>query len=461
MGQNSQQRRAAKQRRQSARDRQRSSRPSDPFSTSSSSSSSTWSRRGLDDIGVTELVTWGARVSYGVELDDLLREQIVARLVLAPSTHGEAPARVVTECVVSLLARHWNGGGWLPLDLVHAVRRQFSAKSARLAAELILDDASLRSADRPAAWDDQLAAVGSTASGRFVASVSAVERWRRAERATVADALTAALQIMGYVVTLPRIPLVMDPPSAWARLASAPRRSPADASNVDVKVVDKIRALLAKAEGTDFPAEAEAFTEKAQELMSRHAIDAAMLANDRSHDLGTDVRSRRIHIDNPYAPQKAQLLGSVATANGGRVVWDEQFGWATVVGFPLDLDLAELLFTSLLIQLTRAMSDASRNGGRAKSPAFRRAFVLSYANRIRERLEEARHHARDQAQVHYGTALVPVMAARTEAVDQVTQQIFPRLRASRTRSVDAQGWWAGRVAADVANLHSGSGMIDP
>jgi hypothetical protein len=244
-------------------------------------------------------------------------------------------------------------------------------------------------------------------------------------------------------------------------MASAPRRSVADGSTVDVKVVDKIRALLAKAEGTEFPAEAEAFTEKAQELMSRHAIDAAMLANDRSHDLGADVRSRRIHIDNPYAPEKAQLLGAVSMANGGRVVWDEQFGWATIVGFPLDLDLAELLFTSLLIQLTRAMGDAARNGGRAKSPTFRRAFVLSYANRIRERLDEAQHHARDEAQVQYGSALVPVLAARTEAVDQITEQIFPRLRASRTRTVDAQGWRAGRVAADVANLHSGSGMIAP
>jgi hypothetical protein len=218
--------------------------------------------------------------------------------------------------------------------------------------------------------------------------------------------------------------------------------------------------LLAKAEGTDFPAEAEAFTSKAQELMSRHAIDTAMLTNDRPFDLGTDVRSRRIHIDNPYAAEKAQLLGAVSVANQGRVVWDEQFGWATVVGFPVDLDLIELLFTSLLIQLTRAISDAGRSGGRSKSPSFRRAFVLSYAIRIGERLAEAQHVARDQAAQQYGTALVPVMAARTEAVDQITEQLFPRLRESRIRRVDALGWAAGRMAADIASLQSGSGMID-
>jgi hypothetical protein len=105
------------------------------------------------------------------------------------------------------------------------------------------------------------------------------------------------------------------------------------------------------------------------------------------------------------------------------------------------------------------MGDAGRNGGRAKSPAFRRAFVLSYANRIRERLLEAQHHAHDEAVVQYGTALVPVLAARTDAVDQITEHLFPRLRTSRVRTVDAQGWRAGRMAADVANLHAGSGMI--
>jgi hypothetical protein len=218
--------------------------------------------------------------------------------------------------------------------------------------------------------------------------------------------------------------------------------------------------LLAKAEGTDFPAEAEAFTTKAQELMSRHAIDTAMLTRDRPHDLGTEVRSRRIHVDNPYAAEKAQLLGAVSMSNQGRVVWDEHFGWATVVAFPVDLDLIEMLFTSLLIQVTRALSDAGKSGGRTKSPSFRRAFVLSYAGRIAERLAEAQHHARDEAAQQYGTALVPVMAARTDAVDQITEQIFPNTRASRVRQVDLQGWRAGRLAADMATLQAGSGMID-
>lgn len=410
---------------------------------------------------MTELVTWGARVSYGAEFDPATLEQIVARLVLAPTTHGEAPDREVSRCVVRLLAHHW-AGGWLPLDLVHASRRELSPKAARMMAQLVLDDESLHSSERPPEWDDQMAATESAAGGRFVASVSGVERWRRAEKASMADAIEASLEVMGYVVHLPKIPMVLDPPSQWARAAAARLSSGIQRSSgaVDVKVLDKVRALLAKAEGTDFPAEAEAFTAKAQELMSRHAIDAAMVSNERPHDLGSDVRSRRVHIGDPYAAEKAQLLGAVAMNNSGRVVWDERFGWATIVGFPVDLDLAELLFTSLLIQLTRAMADAGAAGGRAKSPSFRRAFVLSYAQRIRERLQAAQQHARDDAQHQYGASLVPVLAARTDAVDHVTERIFPNLRESRPRTVDAQGWRAGRIAADIATLQSGSGMID-
>ncbi|RST20878.1 bifunctional 3'-5' exonuclease/DNA polymerase [Streptomyces sp. WAC04770] len=47
-------------------------------------------------------------------------------------------------------------------------------------------------------------------------------------------------------------------------------------------MLTRIRALLAKAEATGFPEEAEALTAKAQELMARHSIDEALLAA-RSH----------------------------------------------------------------------------------------------------------------------------------------------------------------------------------
>ena len=77
--------------------------------------------------------------------------------------------------------------------------------------------------------------------------------------------------------------------------------------------------MLAKAESTDFPDEAEALLAKAQELMARHAIDDAMLARAGRRASDT-VDTRTILVEAPYATAKASLLGAVAQANGCRVV---------------------------------------------------------------------------------------------------------------------------------------------
>jgi len=77
---------------------------------------------------------------------------------------------------------------------------------------------------------------------------------------------------------------------------------------------------------------------------------------------------------------------------------------ATVVGMAVDLELVDMLFTSLLIQATRALTEAGNvritEGGYQparlnRSPSFRRAFLLSYATRIGERLAEAGQRAAD------------------------------------------------------------------
>ena len=52
-----------------------------------------------------------------------------------------------------------------------------------------------------------------------------------------------------------------------------------------------------------------------------------------------------------------------------------------------------------------------------------------------------------------GQALVPLMAARTEQVEQTVDEWFPSLTRRRTQSVrDAEGWHVGRAAADRARL---------
>jgi hypothetical protein len=165
------------------------------------------------------------------------------------------------------------------------------------------------------------------------------------------------------------------------------------------------------------------------------------------------VIARRLHLTDPHAEAKAAVVQAVGTANGVRVVLLPAFGIATLVGLPGDLDAVELLVTSLLVQVSRAMADAARSGGaRSRSTAYRRGFLYSFAQRIEERLTEARDSARVEATATYGAALAPVLADREAAVDEALAELFPSLRRRSGRTVDPAGWHAGRKAADSADL---------
>src|SRR5690606_23196000 len=154
------------------------------------------------------------------------------------------------------------------------------------------------------------------------------------------------------------------------------------------RALGRIRALLAKAEATGYPEEAEALSAKAQELMARHSLDEALLAA-RAPAAGMPDACR-IGVEPPYEQAKAVLLDAVAGANHCRAVWNEPLGFSTVVGFASDLEAVELLHTSLLVQATAALTKAEaaqRAGGRKRTKTFRQSFLAAYAHRVGTRLD--------------------------------------------------------------------------
>jgi hypothetical protein len=217
-------------------------------------------------------------------------------------------------------------------------------------------------------------------------------------------------------------------------------------------VLRRIRGLLAKAESSEFPEEAESLTAKAQELMTRHAVDAALLGAGSAPADG--VAARRVHVADPYVRAKMQLLAAVADANDVRLVWYQSLGIANLVGGRPDLDSVELLFTSLLLQVAQGLAVAERQTGRrSASRSFRRSFLLGYAHRIGERLQGARRRATEEAAAAHGADLLPVLRSRQEAVEERVGELFPLVRTTRSRgSVDAGGWYAGQAAAEHADV---------
>src|SRR5437879_5460925 len=148
-----------------------------------------------------------------------------------------------------------------------------------------------------------------------------------------------------------------------------------EGAGIQPGVLAKVRALLAKAESTTFPPEAEALTAKAHQLIARYSIDCA-LVEDR--DTTNGVVARPITVGAPYARAKFHLLGQVARACRCRVLWQVDLGVATVFGFAGDLDSTELLYTSLLVQATAAVTKTRGPQDAAASTVagYRRALLL-------------------------------------------------------------------------------------
>lgn len=226
-----------------------------------------------------------------------------------------------------------------------------------------------------------------------------------------------------------------------------------------------VRALLAKAEASEYPEEAQAFTDKASELIARYAIDDALLwALDRAED----PSELRLVLLAPYLSQKAVLVDAVARAQGCRAVrlgqrpgtGKEQ---VSVVGYPSDLQWVETLVTSLLLQLTTAMlAGAPKGVSPAASAGWRRSFIVGFADAVRTRLDAdrqacARGAATDSSASPAAPSAELVLLERDQIVADEFRRRFPRIRSSWTSSGSSRsGADAGRRAGNEASLARGA-----
>ncbi|QOV36548.1 DUF2786 domain-containing protein [Streptomyces ferrugineus] len=307
--------------------------------------------------------------------------------------------------------------GWQPADVVRLVRRDLDDVHIRLLAALIRAQAP-HDTPRGPRWRAQLDDLPTGAPPR-------TDRFSHA---------TAVLELYRLLLRLPALEPLEEPTGGPARPES--------------RMLTRIRALLAKAEATGFAEEAEALSAKAQELMARHSIDEALLAS-RAPVAEDAPGACRIGVEPPYEQAKAVLLDAVATANHCRAVWNEPCGFSTVVGFEADLEVVELLHTSLLVQAQTAMTTAEaaqRAGGRKRTKTFRQSFLAAYAHRIGSRLAAA-------ARTPVTEDLLPVLASREVAVTARLDRMFPQTTTTRLRGVsDEAGWAEGSEAADRARM---------
>ncbi|WP_155293683.1 DUF2786 domain-containing protein [Rhodococcoides fascians] len=350
--------------------------------------------------------------------------------------------------------------GWQPAELAHATRKMVGGAAGLLVVEAVATHAGRSSAltNAPDSWREQLIdlKIDSTAG----VSVERLRRWCARPRVSTSDSWNTVLTVLGHTTSLGSLDKLVPIPSQWSSVRSSPTPSSARKSGVsDPKMLGKIRGLLAKAESTQFPAEAEAFSAKAQDLMTRYAIDHALLESDNPRGSIGDVTTRRILVDSPYSEAKSLLLHSVCEANGARTLWYKRFALVNIVGLEVDLDLCELLFTSLLVQSSRALDELDESP-EARGRSFRRSFLIAYAHRIGQRLLVARERATKAASEHHGSALLPILAERSDAVNKAFTAMYPSTTEVRIGARDHAGRRAGRAAAERADLTGGRERID-
>jgi hypothetical protein len=238
-------------------------------------------------------------------------------------------------------------------------------------------------------------------------------------------------------------------------------RMTTDTTDIDLSKLEKIRALLDKAESTakEFPAEAEALTNKAMELMERYRIDEAMIADARpAQDRGKIIETMIFAGAGPYVNARIRLACNIAESHSVRVVLTKDCDGKMIhlIGYETDVELTEMLYTSLLVQATGSMNSSEVNAAKpdyVHATAFRRSFLLAFGDAIGYRLREASRVASITTQ-DTGRSVALVLADRKTAVDENVLLRYGKLRTARPTAAasSSAGTLAGFQAAQKADL---------
>ncbi|MGN6175440.1 MAG: DUF2786 domain-containing protein [Streptosporangiaceae bacterium] len=218
----------------------------------------------------------------------------------------------------------------------------------------------------------------------------------------------------------------------------------------------RVRKLLAKAEDVGVtPAEAQALTAKAAELMAKYGIDRALLAAARPE---TDRPADRIiDVGNPWARVQAHLLCGLASAMRCHCVILPGTGPGSrihVFGFSSDIERTDVLYTSLLIQMWQGLATAQVPDWSRSPRAWRRSWLLGFATAVVARVRAAEQAAASRAtapSTAAGSRTALVLADRALVIRRNIDRAYPVTRKSHV-TYSGNGYGAGYAEGQRADI---------
>ena len=222
-------------------------------------------------------------------------------------------------------------------------------------------------------------------------------------------------------------------------------------------MLTKIRKLLTLAEdAAATPAEAEAFTAKATQLMSDYGIDQALLAHTTSER--RVVQDKIIRFEAPYARDKCALASAIAHRSRCRTVMIQRGPAVSVHVFGMETDLVcvEILLTSLLLQGTRELSRTPIPWGEHPA-AYRRSWWAGFSAAVSRRLTlVARESARAADDAAGGMSVALVLADQVHEAESAMNAAYPQLGTLSRRRLSGGGSRDGYASGQRADLSHGA-----
>jgi hypothetical protein len=124
-----------------------------------------------------------------------------------------------------------------------------------------------------------------------------------------------------------------------------------------------------------------------------------------------------------------------------------------VFGYASDLERADILYTSLLLQMARGLAVAAVPAGVRSPRAWRRSWLLGFVTAVIARVRTAEDHAAASAEAEpdSGPSTALVLADRALVIRRQLEQAYPVTRKTRV-TYSGQGYSAGYAQGERADI---------